>query len=82
MVLQLPLCLLFLAACLRVLFRWRKTPGEVVLFHGIVCGLWLTAMLVVPLFRYLAPAFPLVMFAMLWQLADLQRDRVGSEEAV
>ncbi len=70
-VLQIPVCLLFVLSSLRVLCRWRDTPGEVILLHAAVVSQWGLALLVLPLFRYLAPSFPFVLLALLWQLGDL-----------
>lgn len=67
---QLPWLLLYCWASCRTVRHWRRTPGEVVLLHGFVAALWLTAALIDALLRYLSPAFPFVVLIVAWHLLD------------
>jgi hypothetical protein len=71
MMVQLPWFLLFAATSGRTLWRWHQIPGEVILLHGCVAALWLSAILVAPLYRYLAPGFPFVVLIVLWHAGDI-----------
>lgn len=70
LVVQLPWFLLFVLASGRTMWRWKQIPGEVILLHGYVAALWLTAALVAPILRYLSPAFPFVVIIVLWHALD------------
>jgi 4-amino-4-deoxy-L-arabinose transferase-like glycosyltransferase len=65
-VIQLPWFLLFVLASGRALWHWRQIPGEVILLHGGVAALWLSAASVAPIVRYLLPAFPFVVIVVFW----------------
>lgn len=67
---QLPWLVLFVVASGRALWRWNHLPGDVMLLHAYVVALWLTAALVEPLLRYLAPGFPFVVMVVLWHVMD------------
>jgi len=70
LVVQLPWFLLFVLASGRTMWRWKNIPGEVILLHGYVAALWLSAALVAPILRYLSPAFPFVVIIVLWHALD------------
>jgi 4-amino-4-deoxy-L-arabinose transferase-like glycosyltransferase len=67
---QLPWLAIFVWAGGRTVWRWRRIPGEIILLHGQVAALWLTAASVAPLLRYLSPAFPFVVIVVFWHVLD------------
>ena len=69
-VVQLPWLLLFVLASGRAVWRWKRIPGEVILLHGGVVALWLSAASVAPIVRYLLPAFPFVVMVVIWHALD------------
>jgi 4-amino-4-deoxy-L-arabinose transferase-like glycosyltransferase len=69
-IIQLPWLVFFAIACARTLRRWRRVPGEVIMLHGCVAALWLTAVTVSPLLRYLLPSFPFVVIVVFWHAVD------------
>jgi hypothetical protein len=80
LVIQLPWLLLFTVASCRTVGRWKQVPGEIILLHGYVAALWITAALVAPILRYLAPAFPFVVIVVLWHALDAGILREGTEK--
>jgi 4-amino-4-deoxy-L-arabinose transferase-like glycosyltransferase len=77
--LQLPWFLLFVFSCFRTLWRWRRIPPEIIIQHGVVVALWLMSAMVRSNFRYLAPAFPMVVLIVCWQTGDILRGLLSRE---
>jgi len=79
---NLPWAVLFLLASARSLWRWRRTPGEVVALEGAAVASWLSAFVTSSLLRYMAPVFPFAVLVIAWHLADALRERGARTHAV
>jgi len=75
---QLPWLGLFVAASVRLLRNWSRTPPEVIALHGVFGATWLADALTFSLVRLLAPALPFCILAVFWhaeQVLAPQADR-------
>ena len=77
-VLQLPWLVLFTLSTGLLLRRWRTAPPSLVVLHALVLANWGLAVVVLSIFRYLAPVFPL---AILGVLAHIQHRRGAARRA-
>jgi hypothetical protein len=69
---NIPVLVLFLAALLRSICIWNRLPHAIILLLGTVIACWLSAFMVLSIFRYMAPVFPLVFVVIAWHIEDFR----------
>ncbi len=82
MLVNLPWMILFALACIRSVVIWPRLPVSVVILVGVVTASWFAAILVISIFRYLAPVFPLAVIVIAWHGNDLYKIRSEKHKTV
>ena len=78
MLLNLPWLFAFMVVAARTVRRWSQIPAVITGMVGIVGAVWLSSIVALSIFRYVATVFPFLVLTVMWHAHDFTARR-GSE---